>query len=65
MAFDFENVSKFVSRIGFPATVVLIMLFQLNPKIDQGIQIANEVNGQLKYMVYQCQSLPRPQVIVP
>lgn len=56
-----DVVTKMISRVGFPSAVVLILLLQVQPRIDRGIQIADEVNGKLQYMVYSCQTTPKPQ----
>lgn len=50
--------SKLVSRLGFPIAVCFILLFQLVPKIDEGIAIANRVDGQLRYMQQNCVVTP-------
>lgn len=54
-----------VSRVGFPAVVLLVVLFQLVPRIDRGIQIADRVDGQLSVIAATCDLRPRRDTMVP
>lgn len=62
---EIDTLSKLISRIGFPSVVVLLLLFQLMPKIDRGIAIADEVDGKLNYMIVNCQQIPVVRPITP
>lgn len=65
MNLDVEGISKLISRIGFPATMVLILLYGLMPRIDHVANVADEVNGKLNFMVYNCQPVTVPRNPIP
>lgn len=44
----------FAAKVGVPGAVLLIVLFQLTPRIDRGIQIADRVDAQLSYIAAAC-----------
>jgi hypothetical protein len=39
-----------IKDFGFPAVVAILLLTQLSPKIDRGIQIADHVDAELQYL---------------
>lgn len=53
-----EAASLLIQRVGFPITVTLILLFQLVPKIDHGIAIADKVDGELAVLMTSCGGKP-------
>lgn len=51
------------SRLGVPLLVLLIVLGQLVPKIDRGIQIADHVDAELQYLALRgCAPTTQPVV---
>lgn len=53
-ALDYERLSTFIQRVGFPAVVTLILLFGLLPRIDHGIEVADRVDGKLTVFINAC-----------
>jgi hypothetical protein len=45
----------FVARVGVPFAIALLVLAQLVPKIDRGIQIADRVDAELQFLASSCQ----------
>jgi len=46
------------TRLGVPFLVLMIVLTQLTPKIDRGIQIADHVDAELQYLALRGCSPP-------
>jgi hypothetical protein len=42
--------TDFAKTVGVPALIAIIVLTQLSPKIDRGIQIADHVDAELQYL---------------
>lgn len=42
------------SRLGVPLVVLLLVLTQLTPRIDRGIQIADRVDSRLDLVLAAC-----------
>lgn len=61
MNFTFVQLSDFVSKVGVPFAVLLIVLTQLGPKIDHGIAVADHVDALLTYLAANgCAPTPIP-----
>jgi len=48
-----------LSKLGVPVVVLAIVLFQLIPRIDHGIAVADRVEGQLNIIAASCDLRPR------
>lgn len=44
------TLADLASRVGVPFVILLIVLQQLSPKIDRGIEIADHVDAELQYL---------------
>lgn len=54
-----SDLTKAVAAGGWPVVVLLIMLWQVVPKIDHGIAIADHVDSTLQRIESSCALLPR------
>jgi hypothetical protein len=54
------EIGLLVQRTGIPFVILLLMFWQVLPRIDRGIQLVDEVRGELRYMTYNCQRGPVP-----
>jgi hypothetical protein len=49
------------SRLGVPLVVLILVFWQISPKIDHGISIADHVDAELQYLALRgCAPLPGP-----
>lgn len=44
------DLQRLAERVGAPTLIAVIVLAQLTPKIDRGIQIADHVDAELQYL---------------
>jgi hypothetical protein len=52
-------VTDFAKSVGVPALIAILVLTQLQPKIDRGIAIADHVDAELSYLALRgCAPLP-------
>lgn len=54
------DLTKAIASGGWPVAVLLIVLWQIVPKIDHGIAIADHVDSTLQRIEVSCVLLPRP-----
>lgn|GEM_PF-3638865 len=55
------DLQRLLERAGAPTLIAVIVLAQLTPKIDRGIQIADHVDAELQYLA-AVGCAPRPAV---
>jgi len=55
-----EPISRAVAAGGWPIVVLLIVLYQIVPKIDHGIAIADHVDSTLQRIDANCSLAQRP-----
>lgn len=63
----YNSWGQLAANVGVPAVLALVILFQLLPRIDEGIRIADRVDGELDILAANCAAM-RPSsttVIVP
>lgn len=54
------DLQRLLERFGAPTLIAVLILTQLSPKIDRGIQIADHVDAELQYLAnVGCAPLPR------
>lgn len=58
---------QLAANVGVPFATLLVVLFQLVPAIQHGIQIADRVDGELNILAANCSNFRAPvtTVIVP
>ncbi len=44
------DLQRLTERVGAPTLIAVLVLSQLTPKIDRGIQIADHVDAELQYL---------------
>jgi len=44
------DLQRLLERFGAPTLITVLILTQLSPKIDRGIQIADHVDAELQYL---------------
>jgi len=52
--------TKAIAAGGWPVVVLVIVLWQIVPKIDHGISIADHVDSTLQRIEVSCALIPRP-----
>lgn len=52
--------TRAIAAGGWPVAVLLIVLWQIVPKIDHGIAIADHVDSTLQRIEVSCSLIPRP-----
>lgn len=55
----YDTWAQLVANVGVPAAIAFFVLFQLGPRIDDGIRIADRVDGELNILAANCSSLQR------
>lgn len=56
---------QLAANVGVPFTLAIIILFQLAPAIQHGIEIADRVDGELQILAANCSALQqRPTTVV-
>lgn len=54
------DLQRLLERFGAPTLIAVLILTQLEPKIDRGIQIADHVDAELTYLAaVGCAPVPR------
>lgn len=54
-----DSIARAIAAGGWPIVVLLIVLYQIVPKIDHGIAIADHVDSTLARIETSCQLLSR------
>jgi len=58
------DLQRLVERVGAPTLIAVLILSQLEPKIDRGIQIADHVDAELQYLAVRGCAPLSPAVFV-
>jgi len=58
------DLQRLAERVGAPTLIAVLVLTQLNPKIDHGIAIADHVDAELQYLAARgCAPIPTVAVV--